>query len=263
MRTKSFCGLAALLFLCAGMLAQVQAVAAEDALDTIRERGVVRVAVSHSPPNTVKDIVTGEWSGLYPDIYEAIFSTIGVDVEYVETDWGSMIPGLQTGIVDMTVMGMTAPRALVFEYAEPLLAVQLSILLLEEVPAEITWEELDRPGFRVGTQGPILIDFAERVLPNSELVISETQDETFVNLQTGRVDAAISYYLPLVRFSEARDIGFVRIPEPVVGTANTIMFRTGNPDLKRFIDTAIVTMRLNGSLRAIFRKHGFEDFMYE
>lgn len=235
-----------------------------DDLAVIMDRGFVRVAVHHGPPGTVKDFATGEWSGLYPALYRAIFGTIDVEVEFVDTHWAAMIPALQSGNVDMAFLAIHPSRAATLDNSVPLLFNPMSVLVLDAEAESFAWEDFDEPGTRVAVNdGSLHEALVREMLPQATFVLAQDTAETFVQLESGRADLVVNNFIPLDRFVKVRERGAVVVPEPAVGNVNAFLFRKNNPDLRRFLDNAILYMRVNGTLNAIFRDHGLEDFLYE
>lgn len=255
---------ASLLLLCAVLLVPAKAADGEDALTTIRERGVVRVALSHSPPNLVKDVTTGEWSGAWPDLFRSIFGSIDVEVEFVDTPWGSMVPGLQSGNVDLAVLAILPNRAVTVDYSDPVDFSPIAVLVPEGDPEEtVTWSSLDREGFRISVlAGGAAEQMLRRMLQRAELVAAVDYNDSWLQLQTDRADAMTGYVHTVEGYARDRGEGVVLVPEPSVGLATAITFRPGNPALKRFLNAGIVARRMDGSLRAFFARTGTADYLY-
>jgi len=244
--------------------AGITAASAKDDLQTIRERGLVRIAASNSPPNIVKDIAEDSWSGPYADFYEAVFGAIDVEVEFVDTPWGAVVPSLQSGGIDAAILSVLPARAAAVDNSAPIIFSPLTMLLADEQAGPVRWESLNREDFRVAVMaGTIHEAITRNMLPDATLVVAEDLNNTILLLETGRADAVIGHQTPLAHYSESRGRGSVHMPEPQVGMVNTFVFRKNNPDLKRFLDNSILFMKMSGSLRRIFEQPGLNQVVVD
>lgn len=236
-----------------------------DDLARIMERGTVRVAMSHSPPNLVKDVVTGDWSGPYADLYRSIFATIDVEVVFVDTPWGGMIPGLQSGDVDLALLAVLPARAVAVDYSDPVEFSPLAVLLPDAATDEaVTWEALDREGFRFSAiSGGVHAQMLETILTDAQIVPSVDYNGGILQLETGRADAVAGHINNIGSYVKERGLGRVVVPEPAVGMVSAIAFRPDNPALKRFLNAGLLSHRMDGSMRAFFSAAGTADFLYE
>lgn len=238
--------------------------AAQDDLEVILDRGVARVAVSHSHPNSAKDPETGTWSGAYVDMYRAVFEPIGVDVEFVETAWGAMVGGLQSGAVDVALLVVRPQRALVIDYSDPIYFSPVAVLVRDGAyPESVTWADLDQADFRMalmeGAYAPILAP----LLSQAQHEPATDANDALLKFETERVDGVAMHIWPLERYVRSRGRGQVVIPEPAIGMVNAFAIRKGNPDLKRYLNTALIAARAEGSLWAMFAKTGTESFLLD
>ncbi|WP_112312080.1 transporter substrate-binding domain-containing protein [Pseudogemmobacter bohemicus] len=92
----------------------------------------IRAGAVEAMPWFERDFSTGEWSGLVPDILTAIFEPQGIHVEYVETQWGTAVAGLQSQRFDlMGAYNETPERAAAIDFTDEIGGLQLSILTLK------------------------------------------------------------------------------------------------------------------------------------
>lgn len=77
-----------------------------DTLSKIQDEGVITVGIAGEEPYSFKK--DGELTGATIAIHKKVFSELGVDeVEGVQTEWGSLIPGLNAGRFDIISAGMS------------------------------------------------------------------------------------------------------------------------------------------------------------
>ena len=105
-----------------------------DLLTQIKEKGVITVATEGDwSPYTYHDESTNELVGFDVELGKLIADKLGVDVEYKETDWDSILAGVQSGAFDLGINGITYSdkRAQSFNFSKPYLYDQTVLIVLE------------------------------------------------------------------------------------------------------------------------------------
>src|SRR3712207_6357771 len=101
LQRRGFCGvLIALSLLGAAPTANAQAPTETELQKLVRTK-VVRVGAVEAAPWYIRDLKTDKWTGVVPEQVELLFSSIGVKVEYVPTQWGTAVAGLQSDKFDL------------------------------------------------------------------------------------------------------------------------------------------------------------------
>lgn len=139
-----------ILLLIPGMfLAQSPAQAGEE-INTILPDHVIRVGAVNAPPWYQKDLLTNQWTGLVPDVVQAIFKNTDIKIEYVDTQWGTAVAGLQSNRFDILGgFNNTPERAKAVDFTRPMGSHQMGVLTLEKRRRNIsagTPSTLRRPG---------------------------------------------------------------------------------------------------------------------
>jgi len=70
-----------------------QAVASDSVIETIKERGVVKIGLSIFKPWSMRDL-EGELIGFELDVGRKLAADMGVEVEFIPTSWDGIIPAL-------------------------------------------------------------------------------------------------------------------------------------------------------------------------
>ncbi len=105
-----------------------------DLLGQIKEKGVMTVATEGDwSPYTYHDEKTNELVGFDVELGKLIADKLGVSVEYKETDWDSILAGVQSGAFDLGINGITysEDRAKSFNFSEPYLYDETVLIVLE------------------------------------------------------------------------------------------------------------------------------------
>src|SRR5699024_6643287 len=113
-------------------------------LDDIKEKGVVRIAIANEIPYGYSDM-DGEAKGAGPDVAKHIMKELGIDeIEWVTTNFGSLIPGLQADRFDMVAaeMAILPQRCEQIIYSEPNSSYGEGLLVAKDNPNDLhTYED--------------------------------------------------------------------------------------------------------------------------
>jgi len=110
-----------LLTACAqGPAEEATGAAGKDLIRDITERGVMKVGVGVFIPWSFND-KDGNLVGFEIDVAKKLAEDMGVDVEFVPTDWSGIIPAMLTGKFDLVIggMGITTERAMKVNFTIP------------------------------------------------------------------------------------------------------------------------------------------------
>lgn len=228
-------------------------------LERIVEQKIVRVGAVNQPPYYSQDLATGKWSGLIPEIVEHIFDQVGVQVEYVETDWGSGVAGLQSGRFDLIgAYNATPARALAIDFTKSVGQVPTAIVThAEDTSPYETWEKLNDPAVRIAAiDGAGTTRAAMAVAPNATWVLVSSNDAMLSELESQRVDVALTSQPAIMDFIKARGGGTMVIPQPLVGNpANFGVRKTVDKELVYWMDIAIDAGGYDNSIATIWNKY--------
>lgn len=243
----------------------VPAASAQEKTDmaTIIERGVVRVGAVNQPPYYHQDLATGEWSGLIPEIIEHIFAQVDVKVEYVPTDWGSGVAGLQSGHFDIIgAYNATPSRALAIDFTKSVGQVPTAIATYDDDPSKYaTWEQINTPDVKVAAiEGAGTTRGAVAVAPEAGWVFLANNDAMIAELESGRVDIILTSQPAVMDFIAARGQGTMVIPRPLVGNpANFGIRKTRDKEFVYWMNIAIDSGSYDNSIQAIWNKYLPQD----
>ena len=97
------------------------AMAADDKLQEILDRGTLRTCHAEALPWALKDPATEEWKGTDINAAKHLAETLGVEIELVDSTWGTLIPSLETNKCDIVMAPLfrTSERAMRVLFSEP------------------------------------------------------------------------------------------------------------------------------------------------
>jgi len=190
----------------------------------------------------------GKIVGFEVDIVEALSRRLGLNSEFVQTDWASLIPALERGDFDLIVNGLeeTEERRSRIRLSVPYFVYGETLTVL----ANAKYTSLgDLQGQRVGTLNQTVAHDMLKAAP-VEVVLYEGQQEPYFDLAKGRTAAVLLDHIIADRYGcvlkELRCLpGDVARGHYVAGLAK------GSPELERAVDAALSDMLSGGELRRI------------
>jgi len=164
-------------------------------IESIRKSGTLRVGTwLQYKPEMWKDLQTGEIKGFWVDLARKMADDLGVKVQFVDSDWDGLIPGLEAGKFDIVLaqMAITAKRALAVDFAKPWEAVGLAAVL----PADSTCDTvacLNQPDKTISTEiGSVDQDVRKAVFPNAKEIANKGHNDGFLQVVSHRSDAFLT-----------------------------------------------------------------------
>ena len=219
-------------------------------LDTLREAGTIRIAMSgaYPPFNFVNE--QNEVVGFDPAIGIEIANRMGLEAEIVTTAWDGIIAGLLSNRFDAIVgsMTITAERDEVLDFVGPYYTDRRGIFTLEG--SDIT--SVSQLGD--ANLGVTLGETHEQWARDEGYSINTYRGlpELLLELQNGRVDAIVVDSIAAIL--AAREIGLAITPISDLETPSFgagIAIREGNPELAAAMQAALDEMMADGTYEAI------------
>lgn len=207
--------------------------------------------------------------GIEPDIIAAAAEQLGVDVEWFDSPFDNLFPGLQNGRYDMLVSNImdTAEREKTYDFAS-YIKVSLSIVTRTEDDLKIT-SESDLCGISIGAvrgtlQVDVLEDQSQKCVDegNSAIQIIEgkSQPEVNLQLQQGRVEALIGNTVTTRRMANESDgvlevVSAFQLHEAYYGA----VLRKDDTELRDAMQQAFQAIIDSGAYAEILEKWGVDD----
>ncbi|MCZ4351191.1 transporter substrate-binding domain-containing protein [Roseovarius aestuarii] len=187
-------GLAATL---TGAPLQAQDSDATSLLDEIQARGVLRVGTTGDYfPMTFRKVGEDEFVGHQIDAAREMAADLGVEVEFVTTEWKTMITGIQAGRYDIAMSGtsMSLSRAKVVGMSTPWgINGFVPIVLKKNVDRFASWDDLNSADVIAGvTLGTTMEDYIRRELPNAQVRSVESPGNGWQEVLAGRSDYTVT-----------------------------------------------------------------------
>ncbi|MEQ8603390.1 MAG: ABC transporter substrate-binding protein [Marivibrio sp.] len=247
--------------LAAGVMAL--GVSAASAQDTLR------IGVEGAYPPFSEKTASGELVGFDIDIANALCAEMNVECTLVEQDWDGIIPALQAKKYDAIIasMSITPDRQKVVDFTNKYYQTPAKFAAEEGVDWADTPEGL--AGKTIGVQrGTIHDDYVSALYTDSEIKRYATQDEAYLDLQAGRVDAILADSIAVsdgFLKTEAGEgyafFGGDHTDPQYFGEGAGIAVRKGEDELRQKLNDAIAAIREDGTYKEINDKY-FEFDIY-
>lgn len=223
----------------------------------------MEICVEGAYPPFSQTTADGSLEGFDIDIAEALCAEMGEECTLNKTDWDGIIPALLERKCDAIIasMSITPERQEVIDFTAKYYQTPARFIAAED--AGLTDSPEDLAGKTVGVQrGTIHHDFMDKRYPEVELKLYATQEEAYLDLGSGRVDAVMAD-------SIAIDDGFLKTPagegyaffgEPhadpeIHGTGAGIGVRKEDTELRDRLSAAIEAIRADGTYQEIESKY--------
>ncbi|MEX2547812.1 MAG: transporter substrate-binding domain-containing protein [Chloroflexota bacterium] len=185
-------------------------------LDEVLERGIIRIAVTWSPPPETGFPPEfwidgdGEAQGIAIEIGKILASDLGVQPEWVNVAWEDQFAALFRGDVDLLPKpSLTPARALEMEFSNRLMAFEVVAIVRRD--SGLTIERLREPGRRLSAwKGSSCVGTARWSFPDAEIIEYEDENEGRRAVSEGLVDGIVTDAVTKVAMEQRPDIDFIR-----------------------------------------------------
>ncbi len=186
--------------------------------------------------------------GFEVDIAEALAHELGVRAKFHQNDWSNLIPSLERADFDIVLNGLedTPARRARLRLSRPYF-VYGETLAVRPGSALHSLDEL--AGKRVGTLNQTV---AQELLTqhHAEVVLYEGQQEPYMDLSNGRVEAVLLDHVIADRYGCGQK-GLRCVKEDLARGTYVIGMRPSDPELATRVDAALGRLIENGELRKI------------
>lgn len=239
-------------------------------LDEIRDRGSIRIAIADEEPYGYLD-EDGEATGPGPDVARHVLNELGIDeIEWIVTDFGDLISGLQEGRFDMAAaeMAILPERCEKIIYSEPNTTYGEGLLVKTGNPRGIRGYDDFRlhNDLRVAVMGGAnQIDFLKETgVSEDSIVTIERNREAIEAIASGNADAYAATSLTvngLARDSDeveaARNFVDPVIDGREIRSWGGFAFNRESADLRDAFNEVLVPYKYTDDWEDTLTRHGF------
>lgn len=201
---------------------------------------------------------TGEIEGIDADLSKELAKELGVELEIVESSFGTFIADLQANKCEIGMFGIgaTLKRAQAVAFSEPYLLT--SIYAVGSQDGEVqSWEDIDQPGRKVAvTLGSYIEPFMKDYLQNAEVVVVAPPATREGELVAGRVDVIMTDYPTAVKVTDEFDWAITVAPNETLRlTPYSYVVPQGDQIWLNYVNLFVNTIKLDGRLKFFAEKN--------
>ena len=237
--------------------------AAETELDKVKAAGKLVVGVEGTyPPFTYHDD-NGELTGLDIELGKALADKLGVEVEFQEAAWDSLLIGIDTERFDTVInsVSITDERAEKYDFSDPYYYEARRVVVRADDDSIHGPEDLNGKKIATNTNKAFIPWYEEQGV---EVVGVDTSGEAIDLLLSGRVDFVGTNVPVLNAYLQEHPDAADKVKEAFVIPNSedviAIPVRKGEPEFLDAINAALAELREEGTLKEISEKYLGGDY---
>lgn len=203
-----------------GALAWAAPAAAQDStLSKVLSSGKLRVGTTGDwNPMSMKDPATDSYVGFDIDVMTELAKDLGVEIEFVPTEWKTLVPGIVADKYDIsTSASITSQRIRSVGFTESYYQLGTVPLTQKKNADRFTsWEDINQEGITVAvTLGTSQEQQVKTLFPKATIRTIEAPARDFQEVLAGRADVSVTSNVEASKLVEAHDIlSIVPVDEP-------------------------------------------------
>lgn len=234
-----------------------QDLAASSVIETIKQRGTLRVGLSTFVPWAMRN-KQGDLIGFEVDVATQVAKDMGVELELVPTAWAGIIPALLAGKFDVIIGGMsiTPARNLTVNFTIPYAHSGIQMAANKELAGGFSIEDFNSSDVTLACRrGATPCTLAQELFPKATLKRFDHDAQAFQDVLNGNSYAVLSSS-PKPTFYALRYPKKLFMPadDNLTHTDEAFAVRKGDPDALNFFSNWI---RVNTSNGWIAKRHHY------
>ena len=168
----------------------------ESALNQILSSGTLKAGTTGDfNPFSTRDPATNKYQGYDIDIMTELAKDMGVEIEFVATDWKTIVNGVVAGKYHITgSASIKASRMKAAGFSESYLAVEfIPFTTADKVNKFNSWDSINQSGVKVATTlGTAMETLVKKWFPNAEIKSVEAPARGYQEVLAGRSDVFVT-----------------------------------------------------------------------
>ena len=242
------------------VLISFNSIAFSSVLDDIVQSGVLKVGTTGDFPGwSFKNPETNEYEGFDIDVAKKLASDMGVDVEFVPTDWKNLVSGVVSSKYHMTSSAsITAQRALTAGYTDSYYGTGTVAMILAKNNSEIdNWESIDSNKSIAVTMGTVFENEAKKSFPDSKIIAVEAPAREYQEVLSGRADVSLTSKVDALKLVTLYpELSIVNLDEPKNAKLFAILVPREDQEWINFINHWIADQKNKGFFDQTAAKFG-------
>ncbi len=219
-----------------------QSIAAESVIESIKQRGVIRIGLSTFTPWSMR-AMNGELIGFEPDVGRKLAEDMGVEAEFVPTAWDGIIPALLAGKFDVIISGMsvTPQRNLTVNFTNAYAYSGMTILANRQLTEGFELEDLNSADVTFSARrGAVPASAIAERFPAAELLLFDDEGAVVQEVVNGNAHATMAAEpLPSREARNYPDTLYIPFDVMFSQLGEGFAVRKGDPDALNFFNNWI------------------------
>ena len=183
---------------------------AQSALNEILNGGVLKVGTTGDwNPMSVRDTATNSYKGFDIDVMTELAKDLGVELEFVATDWKTLVNGVIADKYHLTgSASISPPRMKVAGFSESYISVQILPFTTSDKADRFSgWDSMNQPEVKVATTlGTTFEGLVKEWFPNADIKVVEAPARGYQEVIAGRADVFVTSNIEGATLTEKFDI---------------------------------------------------------
>ena len=246
------------------LLAFTQIAHAQSRLQEILEAGVLRVGTTGDwNPMTMKDPATNSYRGFDIDVTTELAKDLGVKVEYVATDWKTLVNGITANKYDVTgSASLNMSQAKVAGYSQPYFYLAfVPVVQKKDIEKFSDWSDFDKAEIKVAaTLGTVQEKMVKDFFPLAQHIVIEAPARDFQELLARRADVSVTSNVEAATLVEKfKQLAIVPVKDPRKPTPIAMLLPQDDQVWINYINHWVELKKTQGFFKQTAEKWGLKS----
>jgi len=232
---------------------------ADSTLDKILQSGTLKVGTTGDFPGwSFKNTTTNEYEGFDIDVAKALAADMGVEIEFVPTDWKNLVSGVVANKYYMTSSAsITTKRAMQAGYSDSYYGTgTVAMTLKKNVDKFNGWDSVNGTPVAV-TLGTVFENEAKKSFPDSKIIAVEAPARDFQEVLSGRSLVSLTSKVEAVKLMQTYpELAAINFDSPKNAKLFAILLPRGDQEWINFINHWIKDKKNKGFFSTTAIKFG-------
>ncbi len=233
-------------------------------LHDILDAGVLRVGTTGDwNPMSIKNPADNSYRGFDIDITTELAKDLGVTVEYVPTDWKTLVNGVIANKYDITgSASLNMSRAKVAGYSQPYFYLAfVPVVQKKDLEKFSDWSDFDKPEVKVAaTLGTVQEKMVKDFFPQAKHVVIEAPARDFQELLARRADVSVTSNVEAATLVEKfKQLAIVPVKESRRPTPISMLMPQGDQVWINYVNHWVELKRTQGFFKKTAEKWGLKS----
>ena len=235
--------------------------ASASTLDEIMKSGTLKVGTTGDFPGwSFMNPETSEYEGYDIDVAMKLAEDMGVEVEFVATDWKNLVSGVVANKYHMTSSAsITAKRAITAGYSNSYYGTGTVAMVLSKNKDKISsWDQINNSDYSVAvTLGTVFENEATKSFPDAKLIAVEAPAREYQEVLSGRADVSLTSKVDAMKLVQLYpELSIVNLDEPKNAKLFAILLPRGDQEWINFVNHWIADQKNKGFFYQTAAKFG-------